>query len=92
MIKLDKSLLAAFQRTADTAEEERRECLECRSEVGVDCILNHTWWPVFFYRIATENFTAAKDVARRLVEDAKYALFGDWRIGFTGWDEKAQSC
>jgi hypothetical protein len=89
MIRLDKSLLAAYQRTVDTAETERRECIECRSEVGANQLLYFTWWPIFFYRIATDNFPAARDVAHRLVEDAKYALFGDWRIGYTGWDEKA---
>jgi hypothetical protein len=88
MIKLNKLSREALRRSAAKAEASRDDAMAAGTEDGFKGAVDD-WWYAFLYHVAVDDHAAAQQVARRLVEDAKYALFGDWRVGYAGWDEKA---
>jgi hypothetical protein len=85
MIRLKPAILEHYEQQVPRLEARRSRARSYRTEDGFKGAVRDSW-PILFYSLATENFAAARSVADIIIADAREALFGEWRVGYVGWD------
>lgn len=85
MIRLNPSIIEHYERQLPKLEARRSRARSYGTEDGFKGAVKDSW-PILFYRLATQNLAAAREVANVIIADSHHALFGEWRVGYVGWD------
>lgn len=78
-----RMLKAQYDKSDIVAAEE----IEAGTEAGRWGSVAFARWPAFLYALAIRDHALVRTTGVKLIDAVQDALFGDWRIGYSGWDE-----
>src|SRR5688500_20287714 len=89
MVTLGDSYRDDLRRAAEQARCLRDEAAASATEYCVTAAVS-ALWPALVFQSVGMNERGGKEIARQIIADAQHALFGAWRVGLVGRDDRLE--